>query len=81
MYCWKVAIAVYVNATKYEYRLKKDVTNFKNMGHFSPEFVRPGRLGLILGVSGFSLKSESFRPWVVYVLSRFSSVSIGRVRE
>ena len=62
MYCWKVAIAVYVNATILGYRLKKDVTSSKNMGRFGPLLVRPGRFGLILGVGLFSLKDESFRP-------------------
>ena len=32
MYCWKVAIAVYVNVTILGYRLKKDVTSSKNKG-------------------------------------------------
>ena len=31
MYCWKVAIAVYVNATILGYKLKKDATSFNNM--------------------------------------------------
>ena len=49
MYCWKVAIAVYVNATILGYRLKKDVICSKNMGRFRPVLVSPGRFGLILG--------------------------------
>ena len=34
IYCWKVAIAVNVNATILGYRLKKDASSFKNMGRF-----------------------------------------------
>ena len=48
IYCKKVAIAVYVNATIFGYSLKKDATSFKNIGRFSPVLVKPGRFGLIL---------------------------------
>ena len=48
IYCWKMAIAVYVNATIVGYRLKKDATSFKNMGRFGLVLVKPGRFGLIL---------------------------------
>ena len=48
-------IAVYVNATILGYRLKKDATSSKNIGRFGPGFVKPGRFGLILGASRFSL--------------------------
>ena len=43
-----MAIAVYVNATILGHRLKKDATSFKNMGHFGPVLVKPGRFDLIL---------------------------------
>ena len=47
IYCWKVAIAVYVNATILGHTLMKDATSF-NMGRFGPVLVKPGRFGLIL---------------------------------
>ena len=59
IYCWKVAIAVYVNAT---YILKKDDTGFMNMGRFGPVLVKPGQIWPNLGLGLFSLKCESFRP-------------------
>ena len=62
IYYWKVAIAVYVNATMLGYRLKKDATTSQNTGLFGPELVSPGRFGLILDVGRFSRKGESFRP-------------------
>ena len=46
--CWKVAIAVDVNATILGFRLKKDEFGFKNMGRFGPVLVKPGCFGLIL---------------------------------
>ena len=61
MYYWKVAIAVYVNATILGDILKKDATSSRNMVRFGPVLVRPGRFGLILGVGRFRLKDESFR--------------------
>ena len=44
IYCWKVTIAVYVNATLLGYRLKKDATSSQNMGRFGPGLVRSGRV-------------------------------------
>ena len=61
IYCWKVTIAVYVNATILG-RLKKGATSSQNMGRFGPGLVRPGRFGLMLGMGRFSRKGESFRP-------------------
>ena len=57
-----MTIAVYVTATILGYSLKKDANSSKNMDHFGPVLVRPGRVGLIFGVGRFSLKGESFRP-------------------
>ena len=54
IYCWKVAITVYVNATILGYRLKKDATGSENRGRFDPGLVRPGRFGLIVVVGRFS---------------------------
>ena len=48
IYCLKVAITVYVNATILRYRLKKDATIFRNMGRFDPVLVKPDRFDLIL---------------------------------
>ena len=62
IYCWKVTIAVYVNATILGYRLKKDATSSQNMGRFGLGLVRPGRIGLIVGVGRCSRKGESFKP-------------------
>ena len=62
IYCWKVIITVYVNATILGHRLKKDATRSQNMGRFGTGLVRPGRFGLMLGVGRFSRKDESFRP-------------------
>ena len=62
IYCWKVTIAVYVNATLLGCRLKKGTTSSQNIGRSGPGLVRPGRFGLILGVDRFSRKGESFRP-------------------
>ena len=69
IYCWKEAIAVYVNATILGYRQKKDATSFKNMGPFGPVLVKPGRSGLTLVWIDSALKvnrlgPEWFRLWV-----------------
>ena len=69
IYCLKVAIAFYVNATLLGYRLKKDATSFKNMGRFGPVLVKPGRFGLILVWIDSALKvsrlgPEWFRLWI-----------------
>ena len=45
IFCWKVTIAVYVNATIVGYRLKKDATSSQNMGRFGPGLVKPGLFG------------------------------------
>ena len=63
-----MALAVYVNATILGYRLKKDATSFKNMGHFGIVLVTPGRFGLILVWVDSALKlrrlgPEWFRLW------------------
>ena len=58
IYCWKVTIVVYTNATVLGYRLKKDATSSQNMGRFGPGLIRRGRFGLLLGVDRFSRKSE-----------------------
>ena len=50
IYCWKVTVAFYVNATILGCRLKKDATSSKNMGRFGPGLVRPDRFGLIFGM-------------------------------
>ena len=62
MFCWTVAIAVYVNATILRYRLKKDATSFKNMGRFGPVLVKPGRFGLILVWVDSALKVSRLGP-------------------
>ena len=49
------------------------MTSSNNIGHFDPVLVRPGRFCLILGVDRFSIKTESFRPLVVYVLGAFEN--------
>ena len=39
------------------------LTSSQNMGRFGPVLVRPCRFDLILGVSRFSRKRESFTPY------------------
>ena len=79
IYCWKVTIAVYVNATILGYRLKRDATSSQNMGRFDPGLASPSRFGLILCVGRFSRKVESFRPLVISALDRFGPFAIGGV--
>ena len=59
IYCWKVAIAVYVNATILGYRLKKDATSSKNMDRFAPGLVMPARSFQPDFVDRFSIKGPA----------------------
>ena len=67
-----MAIAIFVNATILGYRLKKDATGFKNMGHFGPMLVKPGRFGRILVWVDSALKVSRLGPdWLWAGLAQF----------